>query len=421
MTAQTMAPSMRGQTQRRASDWPARSLASAFCCSSPAVPHRGCIAAVRVWIRLDRLQPLFPGAADRRLPAMGPPRPYWHASTPDPEPMVRAGGDPRIIVWLVAERLGIMEGRQLMVMALVEVFFLSVLGWRLALPIGRPAAVSLLPGPVRRLSHPSPARFHHQLHRARAQSAEHSELRGWLRDRDPGRLVPGRRGVRRAALPDRLGRIRLPLRPSDVPARRYGAAVFILVSIIVPIIANQVPRARRIVVLGHILGNAEAATADHLIYGWLFFSVVILLQIAVGLPFRQDHTATTGSSAGTATQGAATRVTATRIHGDRGNREPTRETSACARRPNLDRPACDNRGVQSLQPALTHQAHTARLARSWEALLDADRDRAVGSGDAARVSPRPPPSPPWSYSRATGPSRRHGAEPRGPARTCPPR
>jgi len=36
------------------------------------------------------------------------------------------------------------------------------------------------------------------------------------------------------------------------------------------------------------ISSAEAAAADHVIYGWVFFSVVILLLIAIGLPFRQD-------------------------------------------------------------------------------------------------------------------------------------
>ena len=64
-------------------------------------------------------------------------------------------------------------------------------------------------------------------------------------------------------------------------------AAFIVVSIIVPIIANGM-RVMGIVVYGYILGNAEAAIADHLIYGWVFFSIVSIILILLGLPFRQD-------------------------------------------------------------------------------------------------------------------------------------
>ena len=69
------------------------------------------------------------------------------------------------------------------------------------------------------------------------------------------------------------------------PVRR---GVFILVSIIVPVIANGF-RGIGIVYLGYLLGSAQAAAADHVIYGWVFFSAVILLLIALGLPFRQDE------------------------------------------------------------------------------------------------------------------------------------
>jgi exosortase/archaeosortase family protein len=67
--------------------------------------------------------------------------------------------------------------------------------------------------------------------------------------------------------------------------------VFMTVSIIVPIIANGF-RGIGIVYLGYLLGSAQAAAADHIIYGWLFFSTVILVLIALGLPFREDQLST---------------------------------------------------------------------------------------------------------------------------------
>ena len=38
---------------------------------------------------------------------------------------------PVMLTWLLAERLGIMEGRQLMVICLVQVLFLAALGWKM--------------------------------------------------------------------------------------------------------------------------------------------------------------------------------------------------------------------------------------------------------------------------------------------------
>lgn len=69
--------------------------------------------------------------------------------------------------------------------------------------------------------------------------------------------------------------------------RAWKRLVFLSISIVMPIIANGV-RAFGIVGLAQITGDAAAATADHIIYGWLFFSVVLLLLIAVGMVFRDD-------------------------------------------------------------------------------------------------------------------------------------
>jgi exosortase A len=63
--------------------------------------------------------------------------------------------------------------------------------------------------------------------------------------------------------------------------------VFIGFSIAVPIVANWV-RAYMIVMIGHLSGNSLAVGADHLIYGWVFFGVVILVMFWVGAYWRDD-------------------------------------------------------------------------------------------------------------------------------------
>ena len=62
--------------------------------------------------------------------------------------------------------------------------------------------------------------------------------------------------------------------------------VFIALSILVPIVANGV-RALGIIVLAHVQGSAAAVEADHVLYGWLFFSLVIMILIAIGMTFAQ--------------------------------------------------------------------------------------------------------------------------------------
>jgi exosortase A len=57
--------------------------------------------------------------------------------------------------------------------------------------------------------------------------------------------------------------------------------VFVGVSILVPIVANWL-RAYLIVLLGHLSDNRLAAGVDHLIYGWVFFGVVMVIMFVIG-------------------------------------------------------------------------------------------------------------------------------------------
>ncbi|NEX19735.1 exosortase A [Thiorhodococcus mannitoliphagus] len=57
--------------------------------------------------------------------------------------------------------------------------------------------------------------------------------------------------------------------------------VFVAASIVVPILANGL-RAYLIVMLGHLSGMRLAVGVDHLIYGWVFFGLVMFILFAVG-------------------------------------------------------------------------------------------------------------------------------------------
>lgn len=64
--------------------------------------------------------------------------------------------------------------------------------------------------------------------------------------------------------------------------------LFIIVSILVPVLANWL-RAYLIVMLGHLSGNKLAAGVDHIIYGWVFFGVVIMLMFWVGARWSEPE------------------------------------------------------------------------------------------------------------------------------------
>ncbi len=63
--------------------------------------------------------------------------------------------------------------------------------------------------------------------------------------------------------------------------KRWKQILFFLISLIVPIIANGL-RAIMIILIGHFSNMSLAVGVDHLIYGWLFFGLVVATMFYVG-------------------------------------------------------------------------------------------------------------------------------------------
>ncbi len=190
------------------------------------------------------------------------------------------------IAWLAAERLGIMEGRQLVLLTMMEVLFLTMLGWRLWYALLGPLLYLYFLVPFGEFVTP-------QLQDITTWFTRHglailgipAYIDGYIIEIPEGTFFVAEAcaGLRFLIASIAFGAL-YALMMYRGPVRRI---VFILLSIAVPIVANGI-RAMGIVVLGHMLGSAEAGAADHLIYGWIFFSFVILLLILAGLPFRED-------------------------------------------------------------------------------------------------------------------------------------
>ena len=62
---------------------------------------------------------------------------------------------------------------------------------------------------------------------------------------------------------------------------RKRRLLFMLVALVVPILANWL-RAYMIVMVGYLSGNKIAVGVDHILYGWVFFGVVIFLMFWIG-------------------------------------------------------------------------------------------------------------------------------------------
>ncbi|MCA1245497.1 exosortase A [Massilia sp. MS-15] len=64
--------------------------------------------------------------------------------------------------------------------------------------------------------------------------------------------------------------------------------VFIGLSIVVPIVANWL-RAYGIVMTGHLSGMELATGVDHLVYGWVFFGLIMFIMFWIGSYWREDE------------------------------------------------------------------------------------------------------------------------------------
>jgi exosortase A len=204
----------------------------------------------------------------------------------EPMPVAVLLAIPVGVFWLIAERLGIMEGRQLAVITFVQVLLLAVLGRRLYWASFGPLLYLYFLVPfgeflTPRLQDLTTWFVRHGL----AIIGIPAYIDGYIIEIPEGTFFVAEAcaGLRFLIASIAFGCLYALLMYRGTLRR----VVFIAASIIIPIIANGF-RALGIVVLGHVLGSAQAAATDHVLYGWIFFSIVILLLIAVGLPFRQD-------------------------------------------------------------------------------------------------------------------------------------
>lgn len=202
-----------------------------------------------------------------------------------PAPALAVLAVPVAVVWFLAERLGIMEGRQLAAIAALEVLFLAVLGWRLFRALLAPLLFLVFLVPFGAFATPV-------LQQVTAWFIVTGLNALGIANYSTDLTMETSAGVFYVA--EACAELRFliaavafgvfyALLNYRSPGRR---ALFIAASILVPILANGV-RTLGIVVLGSVLSSAQAAAADHIIYGWVFFSFVMLLLVVCGMPFRE--------------------------------------------------------------------------------------------------------------------------------------
>jgi exosortase A len=284
-TAPTTTPTPAGRRAAWGEYWPfLLGLAGGLACLG-LLFHTEIAAAIGVWLDSTAYSHCFlvlPIALwlawDRREAARG--------LRPQPTLLPALAVIPFGLAWFAAERLGIMEGRQLAVLGMLEALLVALLGWRLA-RAQAPALIYLIfLVPVGSFLVPSLQRF------TTGFINVGLDLLGipHFIDSFTIEIPDGTFYVAEACAGLRflIAAVAFGVLYGFLTYRSVGRRLgFLAASIVVPILANGV-RALGIVVAGYIIGDAEAAAADHIIYGWGFFSFVIVLLALGGLPFRQD-------------------------------------------------------------------------------------------------------------------------------------
>lgn len=73
--------------------------------------------------------------------------------------------------------------------------------------------------------------------------------------------------------------------------------IFVALAVVAPVLGNWL-RAYGIVLLGHVSGNKLATGVDHLIYGWVFFGVIMMALFWFGARWQEPEVVNDGVKAG---------------------------------------------------------------------------------------------------------------------------
>jgi len=235
--------------------------------SSTAYNHCWLVLPIAVWLAWTRRD---------RLARLGP----------MPSPILALLILPPAVAWLLAERMGIMEGRQLAAIGLFWAMALALLGWRLCRAMAAPLLYLIFLVPFGEFLVPllQSVTAHFVELGLRVLGIPHY-VDSLIIETPAGTFLVAEAcaGLRFLVAALAFGAL-YAFTLFRSPGRRFAV---LLAALVVPVVANGI-RALGIVVLAQHLGSAEAAAADHVVYGWGFFSVVIILLILVGLPFRED-------------------------------------------------------------------------------------------------------------------------------------
>jgi exosortase A len=190
------------------------------------------------------------------------------------------------IVWLVARLIGLLEAQQLLLIATAELALLAVLGWRVFRILGFPFLYLFFLVPTGEFLVPYLQDFtaHFSIWALRLTGVPvYSD--GFLISIPNNNFYVAEAC---AGLRFLIATIAFGFLFADFAYRsRWRKLCFIAACCIAPIIANGL-RAYGIILLAYLTDGHVAAGVDHILYGWIFFSIVTVAIMAIGWLFRED-------------------------------------------------------------------------------------------------------------------------------------
>lgn len=201
-----------------------------------------------------------------------------------------------VAIWVLARLTGVQVIEQLAFVGFMVVVAASVLGWKLSLYLAFPLLFLLFAVPVGEdLVQP-------MMEFTATFTVEALKLTGipvyreglwFMLPTGSWSVVEACSGVRYIIASVTLGFLYAYVSYNSLKKR----ILFVLFSFITPVIANGI-RAYMIVIIGHLSDMELATGVDHLIYGWVFFGVVMLFIFWVGGFWQEPHREITVSPQG---------------------------------------------------------------------------------------------------------------------------
>lgn len=206
------------------------------------------------------------------------------------EPKVNYLGIPVLLllglVWLLANYVGVLAVEQLAAVMMLLVLIFTVLGWRSTSIMAFPLFFLLLAVPIGEELTPTLIDVTADFTVAMIQMVGipiYREGNFFQLPSGNWSVVAACSGVRYLIASVTLGVLYAYLNYQS-PLKR---GVFVVAAFVVPILANGL-RAFMIVMIGHFSDMQLATGVDHLIYGWLFFGIVIAVMFYIGSFWRDD-------------------------------------------------------------------------------------------------------------------------------------